>query len=133
MKSAAFSVLLLVCGSAAARDVGQIPPHSDPKISKWFQTAKAPDGTSCCDEADGYREGVPVKTAHGEPIVIFRSWWVASDGYHLSLVDPKNLRPLDLIWNGPIVRDNPTNGAVVWLSRWNGILLVRCFSPGPQS
>ena len=133
MKLAPFAALLLVCGSAAARDVGQIPSHSDPKISTWFRTAKSPSGTSCCDEADGYREGVPVKVAHGEPTVIFRSWWVASDGYHLSLVDPTDLRSIHLIWDGPVVRNNPMDGAVVWLSRENGIVLVRCFSPGPQS
>jgi len=133
VKRTAFVALLLVCGSAAARDVGQIPSHSDPKFSTWFRTAKSPSGTSCCDEADGYREGVAVRIAHGEPTVIFRSWWVASDGYHLSLVDPEDLRSIHLIWDGPVVRDNPTDGAVVWLSRENGFVLVRCFSPGPQS
>jgi hypothetical protein len=123
VKLVAFVALLLVCGSAGARDVGQITSHSDPKISTWFRTAKSPSGTSCCDEADGYREGVAVRLADGEPTVIFRSWWAASDGYHLSLVDP----------TVPVVRNNPTDGAVVWLSRENGIVLVRCFSPGPQS
>ena len=98
----------------------------------WFRTAKSQNGTSCCDEADGYREGVAVKIAHDESIIIFRSWWVASDSYLLSLVDPTNLRPIHLISDGPVVRDNPTGGAVVWLSRENGIVLVRCFSPGPQ-
>jgi hypothetical protein len=133
VKLAAFVALLLVCVSAVARDVGQIPSHSDPRISIWFRAAKSPSGTSCCDEADGYREGVAVKVAHGEPTVIFRSWWARSDGYHFSLVDPTDLRSIHLIWDGPVVRDNPTNGAVVWLSRENGIVLVRCFSPGPQS
>jgi hypothetical protein len=133
MKLTAFFALLLACGVATARDIGQIPSHSDPRISTWFRTAKSPNGTSCCDEADGYREGVAVKIAHGESTVIFRSWWVASDGYHLNLVDPTDLRPIHLIWDGPVVRDNPTGSAVVWLSRENGILLVRCFSPGSQS
>jgi hypothetical protein len=107
MKLLAFVALTLVCGTAAARDVGQIPANSDPKISTWFRTAKSPSGTACCDEADGYREGVPVKVAGGEPTVIFRSWWATSDGYHLSLVDPSDLRSLHLIWDGPVVRDNP--------------------------
>jgi hypothetical protein len=134
MKRAAFVALLFVCGTAAAaRDVGQIPSHPDPEISTWFRTAKSPSGTSCCDEADGYREGVAVKVADGEPTVIFRSWWAASDGYHLSVVDPTDLRSIHLIWDGPVVRNNPTDGAVVWLSRENGIVLVRCFSPGPES
>jgi hypothetical protein len=133
MKLLAFVALTLVCGTAAARDVGQIPANSDPKISTWFRTAKSPSGTACCDEADGYREGVPVKVAGGEPTVIFRSWWATSDGYHLSLVDPSDLRSLHLIWDGPVVRDNPTGGAVVWPSRVNGIVLVRCFSPGPET
>jgi hypothetical protein len=133
MKLLAFVALTLVCGTAAARDVGQIPANSDPKISTWFGTAKSPSGTACCDEADVYREGVPVKVAGGEPTVIFRSLWATSDGYHLSLVDPSDLRSLHLIWDGPVVRDNPTGGAVVWLSRENGIVLVRCFSPGPET
>jgi hypothetical protein len=133
MKLVAFVALTLVCGTAAARDVGQIPANSDPKISTWFRAAKSASGTACCDEADGYREGVPVKFAGGEPTVIFRSWWAASDGYHLSLVDPADLRSLHLVWDGPVVRDNPTGGAVVWLSRENGIVLVRCFSPGPET
>jgi hypothetical protein len=133
MKLTAFFTLLLACGAAAARDVGQIPFHSDPRISTWFRAAKSPNGTSCCDEADGYREGVVVKTAHNESAVIFRSWWIASDGYHLSLLDPKDLRSIHLIWDGPVVRDNPTGGAVVWLARENGVLLVRCFSPGSQT
>jgi hypothetical protein len=102
MKLVAFVALTLVCGTAAARDVGQIPANSDPKISTWFRTAKSPSGTACCDEADGYREGVPVKVAGGEPTVIFRSWWAASDGYHLSVVDPSDLRSMhfDLGWSG---------------------------------
>ena len=133
MNLLAFVALTLVCGTAAARDVGQIPANSDPKIITWFRAAKSPSGSSCCDEADGYREGVPVKVAGREPTVIFRSWWAASDGYYLSLVDPSDLRPLHLIWDGPVVRDNPTGGAVVWLSRENGIVLVRCFSPGPET
>ena len=133
MKLAPFVALTLVCSTAAARDVGQIPANSDPKISTWFRTAESPSGTACCDEADGYREGVPVRVAGGEPTVIFRSWWVASDGYHLSLVDPSDLRSVHLIWDGPVVRDNPTGGAVVWLSKENGIVLVRCFSPGPET
>ena len=41
--------------------------------------------------------------------------------------------PTELVWDGPVVRNNPTSGAVVWLSWENGILLVRCFSPGPQT
>jgi hypothetical protein len=40
---------------------------------------------------------------------------------------------MHLIWDGPVVRDNPTGGAMVWLSREYGILLVRCFSPGPET
>jgi hypothetical protein len=133
MKLVAFVALTLVCGTATARNVGQIPANSDPKISTWFRTAKSPSGTACCDEADGYREGVAVKLADLEPTVIFRSWWPAFDGYHLSLVDPMDLHSIHLVWDGPVVRDNPTGGAVVWLSRENGIVLVRCFSPGPQS
>jgi hypothetical protein len=132
VKLSAFAALLAVCGTASARDAGQIPTHSDPGVTAWFRTAKSPNGTSCCDEADGYREGVAVKIGNGEPTVIFRSWWAASDGYHLSLVDPTDLRSIHLVWDGPVVRDNPTGGAVIWLSRENGIVLVRCFSPGPQ-
>ena len=63
MKLAAFFALLLVCGAPAARDVGQISSNSDPRISTWFRTAKSPNGAACCDEADGYREGVAVKMA----------------------------------------------------------------------
>jgi hypothetical protein len=132
VKLALAFALLFVGSVAAARDVGQIPAHPDPKISAWFRTARSPNGTSCCNEADGYREGVAVKGALGEPTVIFRSWWAASDGYHLSLIDPTDLRPIHLVWDGPVVRNNPTNGAVVWLAKENGIVLVRCFSPGPE-
>jgi hypothetical protein len=117
VKLSAFAALLAVCGTASARDAGQIPTHSDPGVTAWFRTAKSPSGTSCCDEADGYREGVAVKIGNGEPTVIFRSRWAASDGYHLSLVDPTDLRSIHLVWDGPVVRDNPTGGAVVWLSR----------------
>jgi hypothetical protein len=133
MKLVAFVAFSLVCSTAAARDVGQIPANSDPKISTWFRTAKSPSGTTCCDEADGYAEGVPVNVPGGEPTVIFRSWWTASDGYHLSLVGPSDQRSLHLILDGPVVRDNPTGGAMVWLSRESGIVLVRCFSPGPET
>jgi hypothetical protein len=133
VRFAALIAALLVCGAAAARDVGQITSNSDPKTSAWFREAKSPGGTSCCDEADGYREGVAVRMPLGEPTVIFRSWWAASNGYHLSLLDPRDLTPTELVWDGPVVHNNPTAGAVVWLSWENGILLVRCFSPGPQS
>ena len=126
MKLAPFVALTLACAAAAARDVGQISENSDPKLSTWFRTAKSPSGTACCNEADGYREGG--QSRGGEP-----AWWAASDGYHLSLVDPSDLRSVHLIWDGPVVRDNPTGGAVVWLSKENGILLVRCFSPGPET
>jgi hypothetical protein len=74
MKLTAIFALLLACGAAAARDAGQIPSHSDLRISTWFRSAKSPNGMSCCDAADGYREGVAVKMAHGESAVIFRSW-----------------------------------------------------------
>jgi hypothetical protein len=76
VKLSAFAALLAVCGTASARDAGQIPTHSDPGVTAWFRTAKSPSGTSCCDEADGYREGVAVKIGNGEPTVIFRSRWV---------------------------------------------------------
>ena len=77
MKLAPFVALTLACGAAAARDVGQIPENSDPKISTWFRTAKSPSGTACCNEADGYREGVRVRSrggrTHGHlPIVVGR-------------------------------------------------------------
>jgi hypothetical protein len=93
VRFAALIAALLVCGAAAARDVGQITSNSDPKTSAWFRGAKSPGGTSCCDEADGYREGVAVRMPLGEPTVIFRSWWAASNGYHLSLLDPRDLTP----------------------------------------
>jgi alkylated DNA nucleotide flippase Atl1 len=133
VKLATLAAALIVCGAAAARNVGQIPANPDPKTSSWFRAAKSPGGTSCCDEADGFREGVAVTLAQGDPAVVFRSWWIASNGYHLSLLDPRDLAPTELVWDGPVVRDNPTSGAVVWLSRENGILVVRCFSPGPQT
>ena len=72
MKLAGLLVALLLC-TAVARDVGQIPPNTDPKTLTWFRTAKSPSGTSCCDEADGYREGVAIRAADGQPAVIFRS------------------------------------------------------------
>ena len=111
VKLTAFFASLLICGVAAARDVGQIPPDADSKTLMWFRMSKSPSGTSCCDEADGYREGVAVKIPHGEPTVIFRSWWAASDGYRLSVVDPTDLSSAELFWDGPVVRDNPTGGA----------------------
>ena len=58
MKLSILLALSFACSTAAARDVGQITSHSDPKISTWFRTAKSPSGILCCDEADGYREGV---------------------------------------------------------------------------
>jgi hypothetical protein len=131
-----FAVLVaasLVCGAAAARNVGQITSNSDPKTSTWFREARSPGGASCCDEADGYREGVAVRTPRGEPAIIFRSWWAASNGYHLRLLDPRDLTPRELVWDGPIVRNNPISSAFVWLSWENGILLVSCFSPGPET
>jgi hypothetical protein len=67
MKLAPFVALTLACGTAAARDVGQIPANSDPKISTWFRTATSPSGTACCDEADGYREGVPLESRGANP------------------------------------------------------------------
>jgi hypothetical protein len=130
MKLAAVFALLLVAG---AGDVGQSPTYPDLRASQWMRTARSPDGISCADGAEGYREGAPVKMANGEPTVIFRSWWVASDGYHLDLTDPADHHPVHVIWYGPIVRPNLSDGAVVWLSRENGFVLVRCFSPpGPQ-
>jgi hypothetical protein len=132
MKLAAFVALSLLSSTAGVRDVGQIPSRPDPNTSAWFRSAKSPSGFACCDEADGFREGVAVRIAGGEPIVVFLSWRAETDGYHLSLVDPSDLRSVHLTWNGPVVRDNPTTGAVVWLSRDYGILLVRCFAPGPQ-
>ena len=37
MKLAPFAALLLVCGSAAARDVGQIPPTPIPRFRHGFE------------------------------------------------------------------------------------------------
>jgi hypothetical protein len=86
-----------------ARNVGQIPGNADPRTSIWFRSAKSPSGESCCDEADGFREGVAVRNAaKGEAAVIFRSWWISSKGYHLSLLDPPDLTPIELVWDGPV-------------------------------
>jgi hypothetical protein len=67
MKLAPFVALTLACAAAAARDVGQISENSDPKLSTWFRTAKSPSGTACCNEADGYREGVRVRVVGANP------------------------------------------------------------------
>ena len=136
MKRTAIAACVLICGIAAgtavARDVGQIPPNTDAKTMAWFRSAMSPNGEMCCDEADGYREGAVLKLPHGEVAVIFRSWRSANDGYHLSVMDPADLSVNELIWNGPVVTQNPTGTAVVWLARRNGVLIVRCFSPGSQ-
>ena len=77
MKLAILAAALLICGAAVARDIGQIPANPDPRTSSWFRAAKSPAGTSCCNEADGFREGVAVRVAQGDPAVVFRSWWIA--------------------------------------------------------
>ena len=60
VKLRAFFTLLCDRGATAARDVGQIPSHSDLKIPTGVRTAKSPSGTSCRDKADGYRKELPV-------------------------------------------------------------------------
>jgi hypothetical protein len=71
VKLATLAAALLICGAAAAHDIGQIPANPDPKTSSWFRSAKSPAGTSCCDEVDGFREGAAVRVAQDEPAVFF--------------------------------------------------------------
>jgi hypothetical protein len=45
VKLTAFFASLLICGAAAARDVGQIPPDTDSKTLTWFRMSKSPSST----------------------------------------------------------------------------------------
>ena len=115
MKLVPSIALSSVRGTAAAGDVGQIAANPDPKISTWFRTAKSPSGTACRDEADGHREGVPIKFAGENPRSSSDRGGPRRTATTSALLIHQDLRSLHLIWDGPVVRDNPTGGA-----QWSG-------------
>ncbi len=110
-----FAVLTWAVPHVFARDNGQYA-QTDPAIGKWFRDQKNPvTGVHCCSEADGeYAE---------EDIRDGRYWtrWPRGDGKWHEVPD------------AAVINDPNRNGApVVWWYPENGVIMIRCFAPGPK-
>jgi hypothetical protein len=100
--------------------------HNPPAIAQWFKEAKDRTGKSCCNAADGYREGQKYLRFDGDinPVIHFKEWEVGKNGYRVRFDD---------IWleveESQVVKDNPVGIAIVWVTFFEGVPVVRCFAP----
>ena len=109
--------------------------HNPPAVTTWFKNATSKI-SRCCDESDGFREGVPYPWSGDQPTVIFEEWTAQDNESH-----PYKVRVLGKWVEVPedalLIRDgehgpNPTGTAIVWLRWLNGEPQVRCFAPGNE-
>ena len=118
------AILLLLCGIANARDLGQWD-NSDP-IVQWYSQLKQPDNLaiSCCGEADAYwADGIEVKD--GQTIATITD--DRDDGplgrHHVPIGTRIVVPAHKLKWD----RGNPTGHTVIFLSIKND---VYCYVQG---
>jgi hypothetical protein len=126
--------LLILCSApiaAAAMDQGQFNNIPD-NIRNWFKTAKAPNGSLCCDLVDGHRTEYDMRNNH---------YWVPIEGVWVEV-------PAETVIQNA---HNPTGEAVVWYSManryfgdddyyhalgrgpgWRRAPEIRCFAPAGQ-
>jgi hypothetical protein len=109
--------------------------NNPPAVAAWFKKATSKISL-CCDESDGFREGVPYLWSRGELTVIFEEWTAQDKESH-----PYKVRILgnwvEVPEDALLIRDeehgpNPTGTAIVWLWWLNGEPQVRCFAPGGE-
>lgn len=84
----------------------------DPQTRQWFKSIRSPNGTPCCDIADGHRTTWRANPQTGQYEVPIDGEWIP--------VPPE-----------AIVRDtgNPTGEAIVWYGYMLGKPWIRCFVP----
>ena len=100
--------------------------HNPPEVVEWFKSTRNGRGESCCDDADGIREGVAYPWGNRDR-VIFTQWELRSTGYWVEVVGHWVQVPQE-----NIIRDNPVGAAIVWVNYLNGVPVVRCFAPGGE-
>lgn len=100
--------------------------HNPPHVVEWFKSARNKLGQSCCDDADGIREGVAYPWSGGDRVV-FTQWELRSTGYWVEVIGHWVQVPQE-----SIIRGNPVGVAVVWVTYLDGIPVVRCFAPGGE-
>jgi hypothetical protein len=131
-------------------------PPSTPQEARFFKSAINSMHGSCCDEGDGYREGLKYSLDHveGDARIVLAEWKASDDKPgeydakilgHWMHVDKEHV----VVCGKESVRNqyeqerpcNPTGGAVVWLAfNWRNVQMnqldklspsyVRCFAPG---
>jgi hypothetical protein len=77
----ALAVICLCFGPMPA--LGRAPGNfnNPPKVTAWFNSATSKI-SRCCDESDGFREGVAYPWSDDQPTVIFEEWAAQGDENH---------------------------------------------------
>jgi len=102
--------ILLMGNYSRATDQGQYSNTSD-NIRSWFKSVMSPKGVPCCDISDGHRTDYNMR---GD------EYWVPIDEKWLPV-------PAEaIVYN----MGNPVGEAVVWYTKYNGNVYIRCFVPG---
>jgi hypothetical protein len=131
----ALAVICLCFGPMPA--LGRAPGNfnNPPSVTAWFNSATSKI-SRCCDESDGFREGVAYPWSDDQPTVIFEEWAAQGDENH-----PYKVRILGKWVDVPeaalLIRDsehgpNSTGTAIVWLWWLNGEPQIPCFAPGDE-
>ena len=82
-------------------------------IRSWFKSVTGPSGIPCCDVSDGHRTGYDMREG---------AYWVPVDGKWVPV-------PAQAV-----IRDtgNPIGDAVVWYTRFDDTVIIRCFVPASE-
>src|ERR1700730_13399904 len=100
-------IAILASAPASARAVREL--NNTPAQKEWFRAATGDNGGSCCDEADGFREGIEYPW-YGGTRIILEAWDMRDDGYWAKITG-QWIR----IGYKNIVLKNPLGLAVIWL------------------
>jgi hypothetical protein len=112
--------------------------NNDQHTKDWFAGAKQHNGTSCCGDADAYREG-ELYAWQGKEQIVFDAWEMRGNEYWVKVLGAWHMFGKE--GNADIVHGNPTGRAVIWMrgnyasplgtggeSRPN----MLCFAPGME-
>jgi hypothetical protein len=99
-------ILLLLCTPAFAHDPGH------PELNEWFNRLQSGRGL-CCSSADGF--------------AVSDVDWESKDGHYRVRLENKWI---DVPDDALITEPNRTGRTMVWPSRFNSKIFIRCFMPG---
>ncbi len=99
-------ILLLLCTPALAHDPGR------PELDGWFNRLKSGEGL-CCSFADGF--------------AVSDVDWESKDGHYRVRLENNWI---DVPDDALITEPNRAGRTMVWPSRFDGQIFIRCFMPG---